>query len=69
MYRFIVNLSQEIQIRSQPETSSTYKDSTYFRKTFPYFFWLLRDVMLSIPKEYEDIEDYFLRKVIIWNVS
>ncbi|XP_020604337.1 guanylate-binding protein 2-like [Orbicella faveolata] len=69
MYRFIVNLSQQIQIRSHPESSSTYKDSAYFRKTFPCFFWLLRDVTLSIPKEYEDIRDYFLRKVFQEKVS
>ena len=25
--------------------------------------------MLSIPEEYEDITDYFIRKVIIWNAS
>ena len=68
MSRFIVHLSQEIQIRSNPESSSTYKDSAYFRNTFPYFFWLLRDVLLSIPKEYRDITDYFLRKAIIGNV-
>ena len=65
MYRFIVNLSQQIQIRSHPESSSTCKDSPYFRQTFPCFFWQLRDVMLSIPEEYEDLTDYFLRKVTI----
>ena len=65
MYRLVVNLSQQIQVRSHRESTSTDKDSAYFRKTFPRFFWLLRDVTLTVPEEYDDITDYFIRKVSI----
>ena len=35
------------------------------RKVFPSFVWLLRDVLLSLPKGVENLRTYFLEKVTI----
>ena len=65
---FILKLSQRIQLRSsaQMENSqgnSPQDDASYFHKTFPFFIWLLRDVVLSLPKDCSNIKDYFLTRV------
>ncbi|XP_020609282.1 guanylate-binding protein 1-like [Orbicella faveolata] len=54
----IINISQRIQvIAGQPLAD---EDS---RKVFPSFVWLLRDVLLSLPKGVENLRTYFLEKV------
>lgn len=66
---YIVKLSQRIQIYSGSQTSSEAKtsieddDARAFHKTFPFFVWLLRDVVLALPKGCHSIKDYFLTKV------
>ena len=65
---FILKLSQRIQLRSsaQMETSQgngPQDDANYFHKTFPFFIWLLRDVVLALPKDCPSIKDYFLTRV------
>lgn len=55
----IINISQRIQvIAGQPLAD---EDS---RKVFPSFVWLLRDVLLSLPKGVENLRTYFLETVI-----
>ena len=55
----IINISQRIQvIAGQP------LDDEDSRKVFPSFVWLLRDVLLSLPKGVENLKTYFLEKVI-----
>ena len=39
------------------------------RKVFPSFVWLLRDVVLSLPKGVENLKKYFLEKVIIREIN
>ena len=63
-----MKLSQRIQIFSGSETSDVAKASSddnakAFHKTFPFFVWLLRDVVLALPKGCHSIKDYFLTKV------
>ena len=63
---FIMKLSQRIQLRSSDETASTLRrneDANHFHKTFPFFIWLLRDVVLALPKDCHNIKDYFLTRV------
>nr|XP_058956417.1 guanylate-binding protein 6-like [Pocillopora verrucosa] len=66
---FIVKLSQRIQFRSSAQTSdsvsgeSVQADTNQFRKTFPFFIWLLRDVFLCIPGDCNSIKDFFLSRV------
>ena len=43
---------------------SSSQNSELFHKTFPYFIWLLRDVLQSIPDDCKNIKEYFLKKVI-----
>lgn len=68
-HSFIVKLSQRIQLRSSAQTSdpvggeSLQADANQFHKTFPFFVWLLRDVVLSLPKDCHSIKDYFLTRV------
>lgn len=68
---FIVKLSQRIQLRSSAQTSdpvggeSLQADANQFHKTFPFFVWLLRDVVLSLPKDCHSIKDYFLTRVFL----
>ena len=38
-------------------------DDEESRKVFPSFVWLLRDVVLSLPKGVENLRKYFLEKV------
>ena len=55
----IINISQRIQvIAGQP---LAHEDS---QKVFPSFVWLLRDVLLSLPKGVENLREYFLETVI-----
>lgn len=56
---FIVKLSQRIRIRS----NGTHDDQELFRKTFPFFVWLLRDVSLQLPSECRDFNHYFSLRV------
>ena len=65
---FILKLSQRIQLRSSAQLESSQgnspqDDANYFHKTFPFFIWLLRDVVLSLPKDCPSIKDYFLTRV------
>lgn len=54
----IIKISQRIQVISgQP------LDDEASRKVFPSFVWLLRDVVLSLPKGVENLKAYFLEKV------
>ncbi|KAL9979025.1 hypothetical protein ACROYT_G016617 [Oculina patagonica] len=54
----IIKISQRIQvIAGQP------LDDENSRKVFPSFVWLLRDVVLSLPKGVENLKKYFLEKV------
>ncbi|KAL9979059.1 hypothetical protein ACROYT_G016654 [Oculina patagonica] len=54
----INKISQRIQvIAGQP------LDDENSRKVFPSFVWLLRDVVLSLPKGVENLKKYFLEKV------
>ncbi|KAL9979036.1 hypothetical protein ACROYT_G016628 [Oculina patagonica] len=53
----IIKISQRIQvIAGQP------LDDENSRKVFPSFVWLLRDVVLSLPKGVENLKKYFLEK-------
>ncbi|XP_020607894.1 guanylate-binding protein 4-like [Orbicella faveolata] len=65
---FILKLSQRIQLRSSAQMESSQgtspqDDANYFHKTFPFFIWLLRDVVLALPKDCPSIKDYFLTRV------
>jgi len=55
----IINISQRIQVMAGQPLAD--EDS---RKVFPCFVWLLRDVLLSLPKGVENLKTYFLEKVI-----
>ena len=67
MISYIVKLSERIQIHSGNQTAGAVNGSTddvkVFHKTFPFFMWLLRDVVLALPKGCHDIKDYFLTRV------
>lgn len=56
---FIVKLSQRIRIRSKGSPA----DKNLFRNTFPFFFWLLRDVVLKLPPDCENFNQYFSKRV------
>lgn len=64
-----MKLSQRIQIYSGNETSDVAKASSEddnakaFHKSFPFFVWLLRDVVLALPEGCHSLKDYFLTKV------
>ena len=65
---FILKLSQRIQVRSSAQMVTSQgngpqDDANYFHKTFPFFIWLLRDVVLALPKDCQSIKDYFLTRV------
>lgn len=64
---YIVKLSQRIQMCSGDQTASEVESSLenvkVFHKTFPFFIWLLRDVVLTLPKGCHTIKDYFLTRV------
>lgn len=66
-FSFILKLSQRIQLHSSEQTSSAsgqaQGDANHFHKTFPFFIWLLRDVVLALPKDCHNIKDYFLTRV------
>ncbi|XP_022777648.1 guanylate-binding protein 2-like [Stylophora pistillata] len=59
---FISELSERIHARSNWKQTAK-KEEECLHRTFPFFFWLLRDVALSIPRDYTDYKDYFLKKV------
>ncbi|KAJ7380911.1 hypothetical protein OS493_004495 [Desmophyllum pertusum] len=56
---FIVKLSQRIRIRSKDGRD----DQDLFRNTFPFFFWLLRDVSQKLPSDCRDFNQYFSTRV------
>lgn len=64
---YIVQLSQRIQLHSGNQAAgsatSSIEDAKLFHKTFPFFIWLLRDVVLALPKGCHNIKDYFLTRV------
>lgn len=68
--RYITKLSQRIQIRSNTrgDVDGRQDDMEFFHKTFPHFIWLLRDVTKTIPPDCKDIKDYFLKKVISYEI-
>lgn len=55
----------EVQSTTKLETKRSHGDSKNFHKTFPFFIWLLRDVLQAIPRDCSNIKDYFLKKVIL----
>ena len=70
----IVKLSQRIEVRSSSGGRTTsfpggrsmrgrQEDTELFHKTFPFFIWLLRDVILSLPPDCKDFTKYFLTRV------
>ena len=65
---FIPKLCQRIQLGSTDHdqrkgTSATQDDANLFHKIFPHFIWLLRDVVLALPKDCSNIKEYFLKRV------
>lgn len=54
----IINLCQRIQLLAGEKI-----DDETARRVFPSFVWLLRDVVLQLPKGIEDLKKYFLEKV------
>ncbi|CAH3045124.1 unnamed protein product [Porites lobata] len=72
---YILKLSQRIQIHSGSQGGDaqrgvgTIEDAKLFHKTFPFFIWLLRDVVLALPKGCPNIKDYFLTKVFKTSAS
>ncbi|CAH3164982.1 unnamed protein product [Porites lobata] len=61
--KYIVKLSQSIEVRSKAEAGKSPEDSKFFYKTFPFFLWLLRDVAQDLPPDCNSIKDYFLKEV------
>lgn len=54
----IINLCRRIQLLAGEKI-----DDETARRVFPSFVWLLRDVVLQLPKGIEDLKKYFLEKV------
>ncbi|KXJ07327.1 Guanylate-binding protein 4 [Exaiptasia diaphana] len=54
---FIVKLSQRIQLHTKQQPT----DDQHFYEAFPYFVWLLRDVVLDLPTGCKTIKDYFIK--------
>lgn len=54
----IINVCRRIQVIAGQSI-----DDETARKIFPSFVWLLRDVVLSLPKGIENLKKYFLEKV------
>ena len=59
---YISQLSQRIHLRATNQSDRGEKRQN-FNKTFPYFVWLLRDVLLNLPSDCPTIKDYFLKRV------
>ncbi|XP_066019928.1 guanylate-binding protein 1-like [Pocillopora verrucosa] len=72
---FITKLSQRIRLRSNDGSVSASgpqlqrEDKDVFHKTFPFFFWLLRDATQSLPPDCRNIKEYFLTRVFKGKVS
>lgn len=60
---FISKLSERIHARSNWKQTAKKEEEEFLHRTFPFFFRLLRDVALSIPRDCKDIKGYFLKKV------
>ncbi|XP_048581277.1 guanylate-binding protein 6 isoform X2 [Nematostella vectensis] len=58
---YIVKLSQRVQLRTGHTIA---EDAALLHKTFPFFIWLLRDVVLKLPTGCSTIRDYFIKKVL-----
>ena len=58
-YSFVIDVCRHIQVN----TGQTLDDESS-RQVFPSFVWLLRDVLLSLPKGVDNLREYFLEKVI-----
>ncbi|XP_020897608.2 guanylate-binding protein 4, partial [Exaiptasia diaphana] len=56
---FIVKLPQRIQLHTKQQPT----DDQHFYEAFPYFVWLLRDVVLNLPTVYKTIKDYFIKNL------
>ena len=56
----IIKISQRIQVISGKPL-----DEEASQKVFPSFVWLLRDVVLSLPKGVANLKAYFLEKVTL----
>ena len=54
----IINLCRRIQLLAGEKI-----DDETARRVFPSFVWLLRDVVLQLPKGIENLKKYFLEKV------
>ena len=50
-------------MKSNPEAYAGLEDKDIFHKISPFFIWLLRDVTQSLPRDCENIKEYFLTKV------
>ena len=57
-YSHIINICQRIQV-----IAGQTLDDESSRQVFPSFVWLLRDVVLSLPKGVDNLREYFLEKV------
>ena len=58
----IINVCRRIQLLA----GQTIDDETA-KRVFPSFVWLLRDVVLHLPKGIENLKKYFLEKVMFEN--
>ena len=58
----IINLCRRIQLLAGEKI-----DDETARRVFPSFVWLLRDVVLHLPKGIENLKKYFLEKVMFEN--
>ncbi|KAJ7380866.1 hypothetical protein OS493_004449 [Desmophyllum pertusum] len=50
-------------MKSNSEAYAGLEDKDIFHKISPFFIWLLRDMTQSLPRDCENIKDYFLTKV------
>ena len=57
-YSHIINICRRIQV-----IAGQTLDDESSRQVFPSFVWLLRDVVLSLPKGVDNLREYFLEKV------
>ena len=59
-YSHIINISRRIQV-----IPGQTLDDESSRQVFPSFVWLLRDVVLNLPKGVDNLREYFLKKVTV----
>ena len=68
LHRFIAKLSQWIHVKACTSSGGgsmrgRQEDTEFFYKTFPVFIWLFRDVTLSIPPDYKDVNEFVMSRV------